>query len=103
VGFLLFILGVLILVYLIIPFVLLNRMADLREHFGSLERALHALDLRLARLATAASAPAEPARSPPCPRRRRPRHRPPSPNPRRTCRRAPYPPRPRPASSATAT
>jgi uncharacterized membrane protein len=58
VGFLLFILAVLILVYLIIPFVLLNRMADLRTHFESLERALHALDLRLARLATAASAPA---------------------------------------------
>jgi hypothetical protein len=74
VGFLFFILAVLILVYLIIPFVLLHRMADLREHFGSLERALHALDLRLARLATAASAPAAagaipagPAETPPAP------------------------------------
>ena len=104
VGFLFFILTVLILVYLIIPFVLLNRMSDLRTQFENLERALRALDLRLDRLATAtASAPsaggaisAGADETPPAPP-------PAEPEPRRPRRRTPYPPWPRPASSATGT
>ena len=46
--FLLFVLG---LVYLIVPFVLLNRTSELREQLESLERALRSLDRRLDRLA----------------------------------------------------
>src|SRR5262245_4038614 len=64
VGFLVFILTVLILVYLIIPFVLLARSGSLREQLERLERTLRALDDRLDRLSVQpAAAPAAAAAS----------------------------------------
>ncbi len=50
-GLLIFILAVLGLVYLIMPFVLLGRTNSLREQLESLERTLHSLGNRLDRLA----------------------------------------------------
>jgi len=59
VGFFVFILTVAVLVYLIIPFVLLSRMGELRIQLDGLGRALRSLDSRLDRLtAAAAGAPA---------------------------------------------
>jgi uncharacterized membrane protein len=50
VAFLVFILLIAVLVYLIIPFVLLVRTRTLHDQLNGLERALYALDNRLARL-----------------------------------------------------
>ena len=58
-AFLVFILAIAVLVYLIIPFVLLVRTRTLHDQLNGLERALYALDNRLARLTSLpAGAPA---------------------------------------------